>query len=118
METIIRWRHSAYANFVDLIRSMATTPATVGPFVRFFTDYAERTLELHRGPPPEATRWEKWLPPVYSWELLAGRIWLVIVVRERGGFWSRLWGRRTRAITIVGAYPQEPSQNTRGLVQS
>lgn len=117
MEVIIRWKRGIYERFVAMIRTLQIPPGSTSLYVRYYTEMVEDVLRNQHGVPVNALQWRGWSPPVYSWEVVSRRIWLLIVVRRGGSLWSRLRGRAVIKVTIWCAFPQEPSQSTSGPPQ-
>ena len=109
-----KWREHAFADLGRILRALGP-PAQTPEYLEALIWTINQRLDETDGRPPESVPWVGVMPEARVWELIDGLLWLVIVVRQSGGFWSRLFRGPAVEVIIRGVYDHPPSRGDVGL---
>lgn len=116
MKTTVKWNEKAFLDFTRIVRALSTNNREDrAEYVRTILKSLLMHIKIHKGRPPESQTWENVMPEARTWELIDGRVWLVLVVREIGGWFSRILGRTEVEVIVRGVYNHLPSREEVGL---
>ena len=115
MKTTIKWNEQAFRDFMRIVRALSSIREDRADYSRAILDTLIKHIKRHQGRPPESQIWENVMPEARIWELIDGRVWLVLIVREAGGLLSRILGWTEVEVIVRGVYNRPPTREEAGL---
>lgn len=109
MAISIRWNSAASRNFARFVRYMPGARNAQMLQIRMLRDLIEEEIRTHGGRPPQSIVLRGVSPEARLWELISSRLWLLLVIRKRGNWLSRLLGWSQPEVIIHRAFDRDPS---------
>src|SRR5580692_5929907 len=90
MKLEIRWRRSALNGFLFILRQFCRDRSDRRIYLEFLLRSVEQELTRTKRRPSNSIVFPNVRPETRAWEIIPSRLWLLLVIREHGGWLSRI----------------------------
>jgi hypothetical protein len=97
----VKWLRACLSQLENWVASQAQTRTDAENYVTRYVDLIEADLVRFQGHPPGSFTMRGLSPAPIVWEINKDRLWIVFVVKDRGGVLRKLLRRGCREITLL-----------------